>query len=410
MVDPESQLPDTEFFEDALRWRERQYVTLAELGMLAMTEPDLDVTLNEAAERLLEAMNCDFTKVLDHRSSATGMLVRGGAGWPPGVVGSEEVPEGVESQGGYTLLTGSAVIVSDMRAETRFVPPELLLDHGVRSGISVVIPGAPEPLGVLQADSREPAHFREQDIAVMQAYANVLGGAISQRDREEASANFASIISHEMRTPLTTLIGFSRRLLRRLDQDGALTLDQREELELIHRESNRMHRSVDLLLALGEVERQRVRLDLEEIPVVEMLQQAIRQAEERHPSTRFSIGGSSADALLLTDEVAFGRIAANLIENAAKYSPEGSTVEIEVAEATAGLAITVRDACGGLPEDDFRQIFQRSFRGSNSYQAGSGLGLGLYVAQRLAERLGGAITAENLPGVGCAFTLRFERP
>ena len=84
-------------------------------------------------------------------------------------------------------------------------------------------------------------------------------------------------------------------------------------------------------------------------------------------------------------------------------------MRIEVSEGDDDLSVAVRDQCGGVPEDDFKQIFQRSFRGTNSYQAGSGLGLGLYVAQRLAEQLRGEIAAENLPQVGCAFTVCFTR-
>ena len=401
---PEEQR-DIAFFQEALRWRERQYATLAEIGILAMHEPDLDVVLNTAAEELRAALNCDFTKVLDHRSSATGMLVRGGAGWPDGVVGKREVPEDFESQGGYTLRVGEPVIVPDMPGESRFEPPDLLIEHGVRSGISVMIPGEPEPYGVLQADSREFDHFEPEDIPVMQAYANVLSGAIAQHEREEASANFASIISHEMRTPLTSLLGFSRRLLNRLDREGSITTDQREEVEFISREASRLHRSIDLFLALGEIERRGFALDLEQLDIAELLRDSVARARERYPRTRFEITGADEPLEVRTDEVAFGRIATNLLENAAKYSPEGATIEVELGAGERGFVLRVRDACGGIDEEDLRHVFQRSFRGANAEATRTGLGIGLYISQRLAAQLGGSISAENSPR-GCSFSLK----
>lgn len=405
VIGPE--LPLTRFFELALRRREQQYRALAELGMLAMSEPNLDVTLNEAATRLREVMQCDFTNVLDQRGSAT-LVVRAACGWPATVLGEAEVP----SRRGFP----GTIHARDRRAGGRdphvirnpFRPGSVLLSHGVRSGISVLIPGRPAPYGVLQADSREPDRFHEADVAVLQAYANVLSGAIAQNEREQAGSQFASIVSHEMRTPLTSLIGFSRRLVRRLDQKGSIGLDQRDELELIYRESYRLHRTVDLLLALSEVERRDMHFDLEELPVNEMLQQTIGLAEERYPGTHFVLTGPASEPALRTDEVAFGRIVANLIENAAKDSPDGSTICIDVTDDPDALAITVRDACGGTPAEEIKGIFRPSFRGTNAHRAGSGLRVGLYVAQRLAARTGSVISVENLPPDGCAFTLRFD--
>lgn len=394
---------------DVLRWRERQYATLAEIGLLALRHVDIDVVLDHTARRLREALDADFTKVLDHRVGVTGLLLRAGDGWEPGVVGNREVPEGAQSQGGYTLLVGEPVIVDDLATETRFVPPALLLEHGVRSGISVVIEGGGRVLGVLQADKREPDHFGEADIPVLQAYANVLGGAMAQHERERLSEEFAVMAAHELRTPLTAVMGFGARLLRRLDENGQITAADRDEVEAIYEQSMRLWRSVELFLALGDAERRTLSRSRSDVDLLDVVEDVAASVAERYGDRKISIEPATASTTFPSDEVALVRILSNLVENGVKYSPRGSTVRVVVAIDEAGANVSVTDACGGMAADDLRRAFQWSYQGNGSKDTNTGLGVGLYVAQRLTERLEGELEARN-DGDGCTFSLHLPAP
>ncbi len=399
---------DGEFLAEALRWRERQYATLAEIGLLALRQVDIGALLDIAAKRLREALAADFTKLLDHRAGTTGLLLRAGDGWPEGVVGHREVPEGANSQGGYTLLVGKPIIVDDLATETRFVPPALLLEHGVRSGMSVVIEGDGRVLGVLQADKREPHYFRDADIPVLQAYANVLGGAIAQYEREHMSAEFAVLAAHELRTPLTAVVGFSSRLLRRLDETGQIATSQRDEVEAIYGESLRLRRSIELFLALGDAERRLLKPEHIPIDLSDIAEDVASTVAERFTDHTIVVQPKSESTEYVTDELSIVRILSNLVENGAKYSPPGSVIEIEVDVKDGEAEISVTDACGGMADDDLRRAFQWSFRGNGAGQGREGLGLGLYVAKRLCDRIGADLEADNVAGA-CRFTLHLHQ-
>lgn len=382
----------------------RQYEALAEVALTALQETDLDVVLDLAARRVQDALACDFVKIVDTRVSATGLQVRSGAGWPPGVVGEAEVSDGAGSMAGYTLQSGEPLLVEDLALERRFTPPPLLVEQGIRSAVSAVIEGEREPVGVLEADSRTVGHFSASDIPVVQAYANVLSIVIRQREREQMSADFAAIASHELRTPLTLLIGYSSRLLRQLDERGTISREHREELEILHSESLRLRRATDIYLALGELERLGPRLQVREVDLLAIVRAAVAEVRLRYPAALVRIDCDRAGLPWRSDEVSVGRIVGNLVENGIKYSPEGAEIDVELSDGSDGATISVSDRCGGLSEADLRRLFQRSFRGDHGSDERSGLGLGLYVAQRLTEHVGGRLDARNADD-GCIFTL-----
>jgi len=385
--------------------REQQLALLVRLSLAAHRETSLDRIARLTASYLLEALGCEFAKVLDARAGAGGMLVRGESGWAPGVVGQREVPEGDDSLGAYTLRVGEMVVVDDVRTETRFQTAPALAEHGVRSGISVIIGGEPDAFGVLEADSRSPGRFSLADGIVVQAFADVLAGAVAQHDREQASDHFASIAAHELRTPLTLIIGYATRLLRELDTDGAITSDRREELETLHSESLRLRHAVDLFLSLGDADRHRPLLDPQPVDLVDVVEGVVPMVSEHRPGGRIRIEPGDQPGEVITDARVVARVVTALVDNAVKYTAPGTAVTVAIERGTEGAEIRVADACGGLLDSDLRRLFQRSFRGDHASDERSGLGLGLYVAQRLSEHVGGRLDARNTDG-GCVFTLQ----
>jgi len=109
------------------------------------------------------------------------LLVRAGVGWGEGVVGSATVGADLDSPAGYALHTGKPVISNHLENEERFRTPELLVEHGIRRAMNVILQGDGLPFGVLEVDSRSEGEFGEHDIAFLQGAANILGMAIEQQ-------------------------------------------------------------------------------------------------------------------------------------------------------------------------------------------------------------------------------------
>ncbi|MEJ2007211.1 MAG: PAS domain S-box protein, partial [Acidobacteriota bacterium] len=171
--------------EDEVRLLARLQTVVAGLGEYALRASELDDIFNEAVAKVSWALGTEYCKVLELLPSLEECLLRSGVGWKPGYVGEATVSVAKESQAGYTLLSGEPVIVEDFGTEKRFTGPELLTDHGVVSGMSVVIPTKAGPYGVFGAHTRSHRKFTSDEVSFLQTVSSVLGSAI-ERHRAEA--------------------------------------------------------------------------------------------------------------------------------------------------------------------------------------------------------------------------------
>ncbi len=171
-----------------LRSRLRQEAVVVQLGQHALAGAELSLLLDEAVARTAQTLEVEYCKVLELLSGGKELLLRSGVGWQEGLVGSAAVGAGRDSQAGYTLLSSEPVIVQDLRTETRFNGPPLLFEHGVVSGMSVVIHGEGRAWGVLGAHTTRRLTFTRYDINFLQAVANVLAAAIQRKQAEEEIA------------------------------------------------------------------------------------------------------------------------------------------------------------------------------------------------------------------------------
>lgn len=169
----------------ALAARAQQQAAVAELGQQALVNADLFQLMDKAAALIVQALQIEYSKVLQLLPDGKGLQLVAGAGWREGLVGQATVEAGLGSQAGYILLGHGPVIVTDLRSETRFQASALLREHHVISGVSVIIPGAERPFGALGAHSSRQRLFTEDDIHFLQSVAHVLATAIERKQREE---------------------------------------------------------------------------------------------------------------------------------------------------------------------------------------------------------------------------------
>ncbi len=172
-----------------------QQQAVARFGSFALGETDFQKILDEAVQLASSVLRAPLTKILQFADGADHLVLKAGIGWADGLLGRAAVGIDRESQAGYTLLSSGPVIVRDLPLETRFSGPQLLHDHGVRSGISVVIPGTDaRPFGVFGIHTRERREFDETDAGFLQSLANIVAGAA----RQVASAEHQKLLVREM--------------------------------------------------------------------------------------------------------------------------------------------------------------------------------------------------------------------
>ena len=191
---------------EAVRSRTRQQEAVATFGQRALSEADLPALLDEAAWLTAEALGVEFAGVIEHVED--GFVIRAGAGWKEGTLG-QRLP--LESQAGYTIETGGPVISEDLRAEARFSPAPLLVDHDVRSAATVVISGPDGPFGVLGAHTIRPRKFSPDDLHFLSSIATVLGAAMLRRQAREqlatAEAKFRTLVERIPAVAYTAAFG-----------------------------------------------------------------------------------------------------------------------------------------------------------------------------------------------------------
>ncbi|HMB93136.1 MAG TPA: PAS domain S-box protein, partial [Rhodothermales bacterium] len=172
--------------QELLNQQARQQAVVAELGLFALSTPDMQALMDRAVQRVADTLDVAYCKVLELQPKKKSLLLRAGVGWQEGLVGQATVGTGKDSQAGYTLRANEPVIVDDLREESRFSGPPLLTDHKVISGISVVIQSGDRPYGVMGAHTTEHRGFTQQDSYFLQAIANILGDAIRRQKAEKA--------------------------------------------------------------------------------------------------------------------------------------------------------------------------------------------------------------------------------
>jgi len=162
---------------------------VAKFGQIALTSPDLDSLIGKLITQVKETLKISRCMVLELLPNHQAFLLHSGIGWRPGLVGSAQITASPNSQAGYTLQQGEAVIVQDLRVETRFPGTPLLHNHKIVSGLSVIIPGPKgansKPWGVLSVHTRRPHNFTLNEVHFLEAIAHILATAIERQRADE---------------------------------------------------------------------------------------------------------------------------------------------------------------------------------------------------------------------------------
>lgn len=282
-----------------------------------------------------------------------------------------------------------------------------------------------QTLGVLavrpKGDSGESSFFSRDRRELLNAFAGLSAAAVA-RVRLEEQAKVARLaaeserlrtalldsITHELRTPLASMIGSVTSLL---EGDQIFTpKDRRELLMTIYQSARRMNRLVTDLLDMARIESGMMRLNKKWCDLEDVIGVALARLEEVLEGREVRLDRPSEIPLVWADDVLLEQALANLLSNAAKFSPPGSPVCVTVTLNTGAVEVSVVNRGPGIPPADLERVFEKFYRAPGAEQV-SGTGLGLAIAKGIIEAHGGRIWAENVPeGMRFAFTLPVDEP
>ncbi|ONH83785.1 hypothetical protein APZ41_007450 [Roseomonas mucosa] len=187
--------PDMEPQRAEAYQRLRQQELIAEFGLFALRGDSLQPSLDEVCRVAADGLDVPFAKVLRFLPGENAFLVQAGVGWHAGVVGHARLGADLESPAGYAFRTGRPVISNHLTEEARFRTPALLVEHGVRRALNMLIgSGQAVPYGVLEVDSGDRTDFEPRDIAFLQALANVIAAVADRQARQVALAHSEAML------------------------------------------------------------------------------------------------------------------------------------------------------------------------------------------------------------------------
>lgn len=203
--------------EDRVRGLRRQ-AAIERFGTFAFGEASFPHVLEEAVKVAADELDVPLTKILQFAGTADHLLLAAGIGWQEGLVGKAAVGIDRQSQAGYTLLAGEPVIVTDLKTETRFSGPNLLHDHGVRSGMSVVIPGSStRPFGVFGIHDRRVRRFSDGEAQFLLSLATIVANAA----RHNEAAEHRLLLVREMAHRAGNMLQLVATIANQTFSDGA---------------------------------------------------------------------------------------------------------------------------------------------------------------------------------------------
>ena len=224
-----------------------------------------------------------------------------------------------------------------------------------------------------------------------------------ERQTDELKADFVASVSHELRTPLTPIKGFLMTLLR---EDRDFTHDRRHEYyKLMLMQAQRLERLIEDLLEVTRLETGAGLVDSTAIDAIDLVRQVVDRFTSEDPARVVTVIAPSHAVYCRGDWMRTDQVIANLLSNALRYSPPHEPVEVRLVPQGREVVFEVRDSGPGIPIDEQPRIFERFHRGGHYLtREQGGAGLGLYLAKRLVEAMGGRIWVSSRLGHGSAFS------
>jgi two-component system sensor histidine kinase KdpD len=299
--------------------------------------------------------------------------------------------------------------------------------HGREAGLGTgTLPGAkvlaiplaraPRGPGVLVTVPRDERPFSSADRAFLETLARLLGAAIERNDlrrraeeatlsarTEELRSSLLSAVSHDLRTPLGAITGAATALRQSPDMPIAT---RAELVESVCQEAERLERIVGNLLEMTRLESGTLEPRRDWVLLEELVGSALTRLEKKLVGRKVALDLHPDVGFISVDPVLIEQVLVNLLENALKYTPEGSELAVSATRTGNRIELEVRDHGQGFPPADLEHVFEKFYRGR--HVGIRGVGLGLAICRAIVTAHGGTLRAENHPQGGARLLVGFE--
>ncbi|WAC41039.1 PAS domain-containing sensor histidine kinase [Pedobacter sp. SL55] len=218
---------------------------------------------------------------------------------------------------------------------------------------------------------------------------------------EQRKDDFLSIASHELKTPLTTVLGYMQMMSRMLPENASsrfISAFSKTEIQI-----NRLNQLLSELLDMSKIQTGNIELHKEIFDFDKMVRETVEAMTAATPSSKILLTGKTG-AHLLGDESHIIQVLTNLISNAIKYSPGSDKVELQLSRVSNFVKVSVTDHGMGIEADELKKIFERFYRVSATQKSFPGMGIGLYICEQIVKNHGGTLWAESKLGEGATFS------
>ena len=336
-----------------------------------------------------------------------------------GVASSEVFPPGSHRPIAGSLmedvLRGETIYREDM-GESRFFEETELLRLGLQCRVVAPLLAGARAIGMISVVRKEPRSFTQEEVELLSLLGRFVATAVENiraYDAERTTveelrrlsalrADFVSLVSHELRSPMATVIGSARTLQQRWRE---LKPEQRESfLALIADETTRLATLVADVLDTSRIEAGTFSYSFGDVDLAELLRDVVAAAEVGQDEVPLATDINEPVPPIRGDRERLRQVLANLVDNAVKYSPSGEPVEVSATALNGNVIVRVRDRGPGIASEDQSLIFEK-FGRARSGKTLPGTGLGLFIARSIAEAHGGTLDVRSTPSEGATFTL-----
>jgi signal transduction histidine kinase len=317
------------------------------------------------------------------------------------------------------IMAGKPTVIRrDMQEDRSYPEDEDFAAAGLRSRVVAPLAIAGRILGVLTIARAEPDAFTPTEVEMITLLGRQVATAVEnirmyEAERKAAEelrrlsalrADFVSLVSHELRGPMASVIGCAQTLRRRWRE---LAPAQRESfLALIEGETARLAALIGDVLDTSRIEAGTFPFHFAQVDIEELVQEAAEVVSLGQDDVALRTHVASPLPPVRGDRDRLRQLLLNLLTNAVKYTVAGDEVEVEAATEDGALAVSIRDHGPGIPFEQQRLVFEKFGRVNHGGKSTPGAGLGLFIARSIAEAHGGTLVVESEPGAGATFTLR----
>jgi signal transduction histidine kinase len=399
----------------------QEFDGLQRLSKLIVETDVLEDVIGESIKIVLGLVECEGLFIMLRDEDSDSLVAR-----KPAVGVSSEILERLsvplsEPSLAATVFRTSTPLLSNEARNDAWVGPHLreLLD--IDNILLAPISSGHKPFGILAAVNARSGQFEDEDLRFLSILGERVGSVIEStmsrererdlmkqlREADSMKSEFVSMLAHELKGPMTTVMGFSQTLQ---EQGNDLPDDQRAHiLDIINREVSRLSRLVNDLLDVSRMEAGTLRYELEPIDVREIVDSILQVHTSLRAGHTIEVEIQADIPKVVGDRDRVRQILINLLTNATRYSQDGTTVTVSGRAEDGKVVFGVADEGVGIGPEDQERVFSKFAQIPRPGWTKKGTGLGLYITKAIVEAHGGRIWIDSEPGKGATFYFTLGR-